>query len=536
MKKILSMFITVLLFISVPVSVYALDSGDIDFGELSRVEIGDVNTDTYINSFDLTKLRQILLQTSNAINEAAADINYDGSIDIIDLVRLKKKLSGVTTSLFNTEAGELKASIMNAKDSISAASGSRTVYVSAEGSTLELGTQSSPISYETFIKRNPINGTENWLPEGSAVLFKRGDVFRGIFIAESGISYGAYGEGNKPMIYGSAQNYSTADWTQEGNIYSLSLSGTYDAGIIVFNDGEAVGYKRASLEEVTSEFDFYHDSENGVLYLYLNNTPSEYKSIEIGTNKKIINIPSGASDITIENLSLKYSGAHGIYAVNNTSDITVKNCEISYVGGSYITDYDEGTTRYGNGIEFWKGCENILVENNWIHNIYDSGITHQGSGTYTVNNVAFRNNLIEYCGLASIEYWLWYDEAAGEYNSAENVTYANNIMRYAGYGFGGDQRDNRESSAHIYGGGNNHNVITGFTISGNLMDLSTGDLLNITSKANVYPTLSGNTYAQGSYLKLGTFSVYFADYRFDLFADDTVKNVFGDKDSKVYWY
>jgi hypothetical protein len=37
---------------------------------------------------------------------------------------------------------------------------------------------------------------------GDAVLFCRGDIFRGGVVTRSGVSYGAYGEGEKPCIYG----------------------------------------------------------------------------------------------------------------------------------------------------------------------------------------------------------------------------------------------------------------------------------------------------------------------------------------------
>ena len=37
---------------------------------------------------------------------------------------------------------------------------------------------------------------------GDAVLFKRGDLFRGKVMTKSGVSYGAYGSGEKPRLYG----------------------------------------------------------------------------------------------------------------------------------------------------------------------------------------------------------------------------------------------------------------------------------------------------------------------------------------------
>ena len=54
---------------------------------------GDVNSDGYVNSADLTYLKKILL---SMISEpiTTGDVNGDGSTDILDLVRLKKYLAG----------------------------------------------------------------------------------------------------------------------------------------------------------------------------------------------------------------------------------------------------------------------------------------------------------------------------------------------------------------------------------------------------------------------------------------------------------
>ena len=39
------------------------------------------------------------------------------------------------------------------------------------------------------------------LNAGDGVFFKRGDLFRGSFEAHAGVTYGAYGEGEKPKFY-----------------------------------------------------------------------------------------------------------------------------------------------------------------------------------------------------------------------------------------------------------------------------------------------------------------------------------------------
>lgn len=528
LKRLISFITALILLVGSAVSAEAADSVEFEFGAVSALYIGDVDTDTVLQSSDLVALKKILLSVCEPINRKTADLNFDEKIDILDLVRLKKKLSGqVISSYFDKEAEALKTKIMSASDELPEISGD-TYYVSAEGGILQLGTKTSPYSYEKFL--NSVT-----LKEGDAVLFKRGDVFRGGKIKKSvsGIYYGAYGEGDKPEIYGSAQNYANAEWTNEGNgIYSLSGFSS-DVGIIVFGDNENVGFKRASKDALTSDYDYYYSSESGVLYLCSSKAPSEYGNIEIGVNSEIIRFTENLSNITVENLSLKYTGGHAISIGNGSKGITVKNCEIAYIGGSYLN----GNTRYGNGIEFWQGTTDALVESNWIYQIYDSGITHQGGGEYTCENITFRENLIENCGMGSIEYWMAYkNNGDGTYGKsvANNVSYTDNIMRFAGYGFGGEQRPDKVS-AHIRSDVTCPNNITSFKITGNIFDQSSVELVTIGSTAGTYPEMSGNLYAASTQGKLGTFKDV-TDCKFDMFAEHTVFNVLKDSTAKIYWY
>ena len=52
-----------------------------------------------------------------------------------------------------------------------------------------------------------VNAAE--LKEGDGVLFNRGDLFRGKVYARAGVSYGAYGKGDKPKFY--TWDYDLAD-------------------------------------------------------------------------------------------------------------------------------------------------------------------------------------------------------------------------------------------------------------------------------------------------------------------------------------
>ena len=516
MIRLISLILALIMLVSITISASAADAN------------------TEVNSVDIVVLRKVLLSAAK-LKSNVADMNYDGEVNIIDLVRLKKKISGVElTSIFRNQANMLKTKVLDAADSVPAISG-KTYHISANGSSTPDGSIDSPYSYSQFI-----NGTID-LESGDAVLLKRGDIFRGVFIVETDNIYiGAYGTGKKPLINGSAKNYAEASWTNEGNsIYSVSGI-VSDAGIIAFNDCEKIGFKKSSKNELINDLDFWYDNTNKKVYLYSSKAPSSYNSIEIGvkssnngeTNDLIRIVANG---VTLDNLSLKYAGGHGVRVYDGSSDVTIKNCEIAFIGGSYLS----GTTRFGNGIELWLQIENVLVENNWIHDIYDSGVTHQGSGAYEAKNITINANLIERCGLASIEYWLGFSDPDGDGSYSDqskciNINYTNNILCYAGYGFGGEQRPNKGSS-HIRSDVKCPNVSEGFNIENNIFDMSTGDLLEIGGTKGPLPILSGNIYAQHSNSSLGAYGSLDVD-DFGLFVKDAINYNLGDITAKVYYY
>lgn len=492
----------------------------------------DISSSSEISSGDMSSLDDTSSDTSSTLEGTTVEVDANDKA----YVKNPAKLLNPMTSKFDKQADAMRSNVLNAKDTLPKTVTGKIWYISNSGSDANSGNSKD----DAWASIDALNYYGDRINEGDAVLFERGGVYRGTFYAESGVYYGAYGEGDKPCIYGSSQNYAKVNWkNKHGNIWICDTYFTDDVGTIVFNHGESVGYKRYENFEMKNNGDFWCDQANGyTLYMYMDKNPADvFKSIEIGVKGNIITMRSGSKNITIENLCLKYTGAHAIQAGNGSSNITVRNCEIGFVGGSYLNNpkYDK-ETRYGNGIEFFQGCENIRVENNWIYQIYDSGITHQGDGNYVAKNLTFSKNLIEYCGMGSIEYWLWYDKSVeGQYNSAENVTYADNIMRFAGYCWGGEQRPDKVS-AHILsetGWGSNTNTVKNFKITGNILDQSSCDLLVIASKDGTYPTLSGNTYAQNSGGSLGAY----AESK-DIYFDDNVGSAVNaiDKTGKVYYY
>lgn len=99
-----------------------------------------------------------------------------------------------------------------------------TYYVDdTDGNDLAEG-QSPGTAWRTIARVNSAS-----LRAGDSVLLKRGGTWREPLIAQSGdesgyITYGAYGEGNKPLLLGSVARNSVSDWKYEGNNIWRTLS------------------------------------------------------------------------------------------------------------------------------------------------------------------------------------------------------------------------------------------------------------------------------------------------------------------------
>ena len=147
-----------------------------------------------------------------------------------------------------------------------------------------------------------------------------------------------------------------------------------------------------------------------------------------------------------------------------------------------------------------------------------------------VENFTAKNNLIEFCGMGAIEYW--HTKGA----VIKSVLYEGNMLRFAGYGFGGLQRPDKNMSAAIQSNakptGSNYNYAESFIIRNNIFELSTYDLINAQSRMNTPPVLRGNTYIQNENRRLGSYSGYL-DCMFDSAVGGTVKKLWHDEGAKI---
>jgi hypothetical protein len=205
-------------------------------------------------------------------------------------------------------------------------------------------------------------------------------------------------------------------------------------------------------------------------------------------------------NVTISNLTLKYGGAHGI-GVGEVSGWKITGCEIGWIGGGILS----GTTRYGNGIELWDGAKDCVIENNYVYQCYDSGISNQSLGGDTdnpamVDNVIWRNNLVEYTTCA-YEYWIT-DTPAGAI--MKNVLFEGNLLRFTGYGWG-VQRVPRQGELAV-GSSVGYNPAQNYVFKNNTFDLCHNMLFDIrATRESSLPTFSGNTYIQPAGWLLGEY-------------------------------
>ena len=462
--------------------------------ENKSVHYGDSNFDGFINLLDLVSFKKYLAGDSGYI--ANYDINCDLSVDLNDALFLARYLIDIESIVWDkdgtsnlqsaeqlsggadSEAIALKEQIETNADTLKNNTG-RKIYVSADGKATNNG----------LSEKYPINLTALYsftLKSGDVILFRRGDTFRITKTIPSinNTGYGAYGTGAKPIISGSLQDYAQKPlWkTEDGFIWQVSVASD-TVGNIIFNGGEYTGFYKASIDELIHDGDFWFDGNNHIIYLYFRQlNPGEYfDSIEISSVGTVLNA-NKAKNITVENLDIRYMPVHA-FNFYNPQNLSIIGCKIGWVGGY---------NGYGNAIQLWSSATNCTASLNYIYQIYDAALTFQGKSSGTYSGVTFTQNLVEYTSM-NFEFW---DNADATFS---NITFSDNMLRFAGYGFSGKQRNTIGNEAFILGWYYTYDdgTITDFNISNNIFDIARCRIFYASCLGNL--TLSGNTYYQNSY-------------------------------------
>ena len=340
------------------------------------------------------------------------------------------------TGLSDPSAAELRQRILSCPDTRPA--GGKAYYISPGGDDTHSGESPEQAwktlaGYEAHLSR---------FREGDSLLFERNGIYRGHVSLLTGVFYGAYGQGEKPRIYGSPRSYSDpGDWqpTDRSHVWRCAEAFPEDIGSIFFDGGRRVGVKKLHTpDKLQQNYDFYHDPADGALYLYLEQDPTViHREIELGVAMCILSAAGPVHDIVIENLCVQYCGAHAIAFSDGAHAITARGCVIAWIGGC-LQNPGVNDVRFGNGIQFWNACADILIEDCWVYQIYDAGLTHQGSAG-RVERVTYRSNLVEYCVYA-------FELFLGGSEGMHHILYEDNILRFSGYGWGMQRPDPQAES------------------------------------------------------------------------------------------
>ncbi len=343
------------------------------------------------------------------------------------------------------------------------------------------------------------------LNSGDTVLFRRGQVFRGLLKAQEGVTYSAYGEGKKPELWGSVDASNPDDWeeTEYKNVWRFKkpVHHSLDIGAIFMKNDELWGIKVLvntftnercdmgnnttpdvsngrtlvhrergiwnGIEDLKGDLEFWHDWESG--YVYLNcpdgNPAKAFGNIEMTQRVSIITPKVwGPKDITLDNLTLKY-GNFGVSGFGDSVNFTIRNCIFGCIGGSaeFVEAYVNkdpafkgysGVARLGNGVEVYGVCENFTVENCYFYQNYDAAVTVQvyyevAQKDIVNENTRWANNLFDTCHYC-FELWLTIPDSNGFRHELNTTDISGNICLNCGYGWAQQRPD--PGYAFYYGG------------------------------------------------------------------------------------
>ena len=354
--------------------------------------------------------------------------------------RLKGNLQSRISDILNTETA-----INHADTFIPGKTYTGTAYyVSAEGDDLNDGLTPST-AWRTLEKVKEISDTNGSLKPGDAVFFRRGDVFRFseqdpddpfTIYKTDGVTYSAYGNGEKPVLTGSVENGTGAgkwelvysdesgkkiwkyykdmvdiamivcgsDKTIATRVYEFARGGEsisdcrYESCVLNHywmneDPGVTLLGKLLPIEETLTENMTFVSRplrmgeemeriEPGPLYFRcdIGNPGTVYDFVEFSQLRSHITLE--ASRVVFDNLNLRCMGDCFIATFNWSlaENTLIQNCEFAYGGGA-VMHYRkvDGTYIIGCvGDSIYCVVRNTTMQNNYIHDCLASAVTYEG--------------------------------------------------------------------------------------------------------------------------------------------------------------
>ncbi|WP_116951784.1 right-handed parallel beta-helix repeat-containing protein [Jiangella endophytica] len=314
---------------------------------------------------------------------------------------------------------------------------------SSDGDDVNTGT--SPADAWSSLARLDTALTSGEVVMGDTVRLKAGDEFFGSIrhlpAATAGperLTITSYGAGSAPRVSAYKICDVASAWTQTSpSVWTIDLTdataftgntGSMNADVGFLRvDGEIFGAKKWAAAELAAQWDFYSDQTAGLLHVRSEGNPTTHGDVRCAVDEVLVVV---ASHTTVEGLELVGTGGHAVRALSATEAV-VRNNVIHEVGGSSLG----GTTRYGNGVEIWIGCSDILIDANEIFDVYDVAITYQGPQEGAMigwTDVHATNNTIRNC-TQSFEVWSRGTDVTSPGAGFTNCTFSDNLCEDAGF-------------------------------------------------------------------------------------------------------
>ncbi len=432
---------------------------------------------------------------------------FDLSVHKDDLASYDGEVVQVRTADEDQVAAALDEAMKKADDIINSASGydesdvkGTCYYISSLHGNDSNSGKSEDKPWKTFRNLYKILGSGEsamvipQIHEGDGVFLERGSVFNKYEGGEydyldivPGAIYGAYGEGEKPLISNRfitdepAGRWVPTEWDnvwkldydikmQPGNISFIKEDGTELWGIFVFSEdyddpysgttrpygivtnGEDVftsgGVEFRSPGDLKNNLEYFGDKVSGGLWVYCDRgNPGEvFREINItreGNGVGYSGTANGSAFPTrFDNIAVKYTGGLGL-SLGNASNVFVTDCVFEWIGG----EYQNNGVRFGNAVQNWGCCDGIVVNDCYFKDIYDAAVTTQGNFGI-MRNFYSSGCVLNRCDL-SYEFFNGADPN-DMYPESElvNLIISGNYVINNGYGFCDVRTDRR--SAFLY--------------------------------------------------------------------------------------
>ncbi len=215
----------------------------------------------------------------------------------------------------------------------------------------------------------------------------------------------------------------------------------------VFNTEDYIFTKSTDLQAIAdaipeSDLWYHHNKEDSRVYLICKRgNPGEvFEKIDLCTK---VNTIRASSNVTLDNLCIKFTGSHGVGA-GSCENLVIRNCEVGFIGGSIQGSELSGETgRFGNAIEIYGKANGFYVYDCFIYQCFDCGPTVQvGIDELTWGNDVIQKDVHFYGNAlwnAALEVWLSTNQPNfGKYHAALiNCKMYDNLVAFNGYGFQG---------------------------------------------------------------------------------------------------